>query len=517
MKKILYIEDDKAIADIFKKRFTKEGYSVEICDNGEDGLKAVLDFMPDLVITGILMPKVSGFDVIDILKQTDETKHIPIVVLSALSRQEDKDRAKKLGAIDYMVMSQVVISDVVTRINKIMDDFYSDPIKDTSIKYSVVQPLLMDKSNEFELPSADLLENISSENDNKLFSLANFLNSIKNRQSESKSSFIVGKSHSDKIKNCNLDDSNHVLISGQTGSGKSLFFDNILINLLLKNTPNDLRLVIIDPKYVQFQPYKDIPHLITPVINTPEHAKSAMEWVASEIDRRYNFLSMHGCRNAHSFNEKNTEEVLPNILVLCDEIADLMMVDGEFYDNAFFKIVEKGRAVGMHLIISTSRPSRDIITDTMIQSIQYRIGFAAASEVDSQRIIGQSGAEQLHGKGDLLLRETESSSLLRLQAPYLSDDDVASVTDFLRSQSTVKYIDVDAKVKSYSDVADGDLYEDAKSYVIEQQKAGTAMLQMKFQIGYGRAARIIEKLEEDEIIGPADGASPRKVYVNSPE
>ncbi len=288
-------------------------------------------------------------------------------------------------------------------------------------------------------------------------------------------------------------------------------------NLLLKNTPNDLRLVIIDPKYVQFQPYKDIPHLITPVINTPEHAKSAMEWVASEIDRRYNFLSMHGCRNAHSFNEKNTEEVLPNILVLCDEIADLMMVDGEFYDNAFFKIVEKGRAVGMHLIISTSRPSRDIITDTMIQSIQYRIGFAAASEVDSQRIIGQSGAEQLHGKGDLLLRETESSSLLRLQAPYLSDDDVASVTDFLRSQSTVKYIDVDAKVKSYSDVDDGDLYEDAKSYVIEQQKAGTAMLQMKFQIGYGRAARIIEKLEEDEIIGPADGASPRKVYVNSPE
>jgi S-DNA-T family DNA segregation ATPase FtsK/SpoIIIE len=226
---------------------------------------------------------------------------------------------------------------------------------------------------------------------------------------------------------------------------------------------------------------------------------------------------MHGCRNAHSFNEKNTEEVLPNILVLCDEIADLMMVDGEFYDNAFFKIVEKGRAVGMHLIISTSRPSRDIITDTMIQSIQYRIGFAAASEVDSQRIIGQSGAEQLLGKGDMLLRETESSSLLRLQAPYLSDDDVASVTDFLRSQSAVKYIDVDAKVKSYSDVDDGDLYEDAKSYVIEQQKAGTAILQMKFQIGYGRAARIIEKLEEDEIIGPADGASPRKVYVNSPE
>lgn len=514
MKKLLYIEDDKAIADIFKKRLEEEGYGVEICDNGEDGLNAVLDYQPDLVITGILMPKVSGFDVIDILKQTDETKHIPIVVLSALSRQEDKDRAKKLGALDYMVMSEVVISDVVTRINKIMDDFYSDPVKDTSIKRTVVQPLLMDKSKEYELPSIDLLEDITEDDDKSIFSLASYLESSKDQLSDSKNGFILGKNHNDRIKICNLDVSNHLLISGLTGSGKSLFFDNILINLLLKNTPSDLRLVIIDPKYVQFQPYEDIPHLITPVINTPEHAKSAMEWVLSEIDRRYTFLSMHSCRNSQSFNDKNAEELLPNILVMCDEIADLMMVDGEFYDNAFFKIVEKGRAVGMHLIISTSRPSREIITDTMIQSIHYRIGFTAASEVDSQRIVGQSGAEQLHGKGDMLLRETESSPLQRLQAPYLTDHDVANVTDFLRLHSAVKYVDVDAKVKSYSELDDGDLYEDAKAYVIEQQKAGTAMLQMKFQIGYGRAARIIEKLEDEEIIGPADGASPRKVYVD---
>ncbi len=351
MKKILYIEDDKAISDIFMKRFKDAGYSVVVCDNGEDGLNATLDFKPDLIITGILMPKVSGFDVIDVLKQTKETKHIPIMVLSALSRQEDKDRALKLGAIDYMVMSEVKIADVLQKV----DNFF---------KANTTIPLGKDN------------ENIQHTLDFK-------------------------QVHS-------------VLIAGQTGSGKSHFFDNIVVNILKNNSPDAVQLILIDPKYVQFHQFKDIPHLVIPVINDPDEAVKAMDWIAVEIDRRL-----------------SSKEKSPDIFVLCDEISDLMMMDSNFYEKIFVKIAEHGGKVGIYSVIATSRPSADVFTDNLLKAYKTTIAFALASKVDSQRILHSDDGVDLAGKGDMLLKINGNSELKRLQAPFIPDDVIEKMIDSL--------------------------------------------------------------------------------------
>ena len=231
-----------------------------------------------------------------------------------------------------------------------------------------------------------------------------------------------------------------------------------------------------------------------------------------EIQWRYTFLSQHHIRTSKAYNEKFPDEVLPDIIVMCEEIADLMMMDNEWYEKAFNEIIEKGRAVGVHLIIATSRPSKDVFKDSFINSIPTKIAFATASTVDSKHIIGTVGAEKLLGAGDMLFKASDSSSLKRLQAPYLSDDDVSRVTDFLKLQSPPEYRDMDEKPTDYDSDDDEVLYKDALKFVIAEQKAGTAMLQRRFQIGYGRAARIIERMEEEGVVGPADGATPRKVY-----
>ena len=343
-------------------------------------------------------------------------------------------------------------------------------------------------------------------------SLGKYLRLNESFMPDSKMAFMLGMNQSCKIELCDLDKVNHLLIGGQTGSGKSLFIESLLITLLLKNSPSDLQLILIDPKQVQFIPYNDIPHLIAPVLKWPEETLKAMKWVLREIQWRHTFLSQYHMRSSTSYNEKYSEELLPNIVVMCEEIADLMMTDGKWYEDAFLEIIEKGRAVGVHLIIATSRPSADIFTDKMINSIPTKIAFTTASTVDSKHILGRTGAEKLLGMGDMLFKESGSSMLKRLQAPYLSDDDVSRVTDFLKLEKAPNYIDLDEKPTDYDEADDDVLYVDAQKYVISQQKAGTAMLQRKFQIGYGRAARIIERMEEEGIVGPADGALPRKVY-----
>ena len=343
-------------------------------------------------------------------------------------------------------------------------------------------------------------------------SLGKFVRQNESLKPDNKLAFMLGMNQSCNIEFCDLGKIHTLLIGGQTGSGKSLFIESLLITLLLKNSPSDLQLILIDPKQVQFTPYNDIPHLIAPVLKWPEETLKAMKWVLREIQWRHTFLSQYHMRSSTSYNEKYSEELLPNIVVMCEEIADLMMTDGKWYEDAFLEIIEKGRAVGVHLIIATSRPSADIFTDKMINSIPTKIAFTTASTVDSKHILGRTGAEKLLGMGDMLFKESGSSMLKRLQAPYLSDDDVSRVTDFLKLEKAPNYIDLDEKPTDYDEADDDVLYVDAQKYVISQQKAGTAMLQRKFQIGYGRAARIIERMEEDGIVGPADGALPRKVY-----
>lgn len=404
-----------------------------------------------------------------------------------------------IGATVTQYLGKITEGEIPENVNKLNEELAGDLLAYT---VSVVV-------------SADIPNVISIEVPNPKpakVSLGEHLRKTKNDDKDELLSFTLGLNIDSKLVMCDLSKTPHILISGQTGSGKSMFFDCLLVNLLLKNSPDELRLIIIDPKVVGFKPYDDIPHLITPVINDPEHAEKAVQWALDEVERRYNYLAMHASRNTKEFNNKNKHESLPEILIVCDEIADLMMVNNKFYDDAFSKIAQKGRAVGVHLVIATSRPSTEIITDNIRDNLPVRIAFTTASEVDSKRIIDHPGAVNLLGKGDMYFKESEGRGLMRLQAPYLSDDDVSDLTDALRKQRTVKYVDLDVSSKTYSEDNDDELYTDALKYIIDEQKAGTAMLQMKFQIGYGRAARLIERLEEDGIVGPADGSAPREVY-----
>ncbi|MCX6727855.1 MAG: DNA translocase FtsK [Candidatus Saccharibacteria bacterium] len=367
--------------------------------------------------------------------------------------------------------------------------------------------------------SSDIISNVVSVEvpnvKSAIVSLGKLLRSKDNLDTDRKLSFILGKNTACKDIKCDLDSTLHLLMAGQTGSGKSVFYNNLLINLLLKNSPSDLRFIIIDPKQVEFMPYKGIPHLITPVINDSEDAKLSMQWVTAEIDRRYKYLANRWAKNIHAYNQTDPDEVMPSIVILCDEISDLMMYDGKFFEDAFIKIAQKGRAVGIHLILATSRPSTDVITDGMLENINNKIGFTTASTVDSRRILGRKGAEDLLGQGDMLFHDSNNAVLQRIQVPYLTDDDVERVTSHLRGIRPPEYIEMSATAKNQSDNSvntEDELYLKVLKYVVEEQKAGTAMIQKKFEIGYGRASRIIELLEENGVVGPADGATPRKVY-----
>ncbi|HUD08113.1 MAG TPA: DNA translocase FtsK 4TM domain-containing protein [Candidatus Saccharimonadales bacterium] len=323
-----------------------------------------------------------------------------------------------------------------------------------------------------------------------------------------------------------LDRMPHILIAGQTGSGKSIMINSVITSLLYRNNPSELKFILVDPKRVELAPYNDIPHLLTPVITEPEKCISALKWAVAEMDRRYKELAAATTRNIGEYNRQNSDTHMPYIVIVIDELADLMMMAARDVESLIVRIAQKARAVGIHLVLATQRPSVDVITGLIKANIPARVAFTTTSQVDSRTIIDQMGAEKLLSQGDMLYLTAEMPKPKRLQGAFISDEETAKITDFIRMQRPPQYdqeiisqpVQLNGRggiVADYGNDVDDDLWRDAVHVVLEARKASTSLLQRRLRIGYGRAARLIETMEEQGIVGPADGSRPREVLVSS--
>lgn len=340
--------------------------------------------------------------------------------------------------------------------------------------------------------------------------------------------FVIGKDIAGKSVVADLARMPHLLIAGQTGAGKSVMINTLLSSLLYRNSPSDLKLILVDPKQVELTLYKDIPHLLTPVINEPEKCISALKWAVAEMERRLRTMAEVGKRDIGQYNEFKKEEGMPYIVIVIDELADLMMMAARDVESLIVRLAQKARAAGIHLVIATQRPSVDVITGLIKANVPARIAFTVASQVDSRTIIDQVGAEKLLGRGDMLLLTSDMPKPKRVQAALIEEDETNKVMDFLRMQRPPQYDDevvsqpvqlngkggVVAEYGGGND-QDDDMWRDAVHVVLENRKASTSLLQRRLRIGYGRAARLIETMEEQGIVGPADGSRPREVLVSS--
>jgi len=320
----------------------------------------------------------------------------------------------------------------------------------------------------------------------------------------------------------------HLLIAGATGSGKSVMINVIITSLLMNARPDQVKFILIDPKKVELGIYKDIPHLLTPVVTDPKKAARALHKVVAEMQHRYDLFAESGQKNIKTYNQYISEENkkdgknrphLPYIVVVVDELADLMMVAQNAVEDAIIRLAQLARAAGIHMIIATQRPSVDVVTGLIKANVPSRIAFAVASGTDSRTIIDSNGAEKLLGRGDMLYYPMGKSKPERVQGAFVSDKDVKAVVEFVKKQQKVSYDDAlivtdeEARMDEQSTSNEKDeLYDEAVALVTEMQKASTSMLQRRFRIGYNRAARIIDQLEANGVIGPQDGSKPRQVF-----
>ncbi len=364
-------------------------------------------------------------------------------------------------------------------------------------------------------------------------------------KNQSKLDFVVGKDIAGRPVVEDLNDMPHLLIAGQTGSGKSVMINTLLVSLLYRNSPSDMRLILVDPKQVEMAAYKDIPHLLTPIITEPDKTISALKWAVNEMERRYKLLAEVGKKDIDGYNQhvlktdqtvaiedeegnvqQHNDGAMPFIVIVIDEMADLMMMAKRDVETLVVKIAQKARAVGIHLVLATQRPSVNVVTGLIKANVPSRIAFTVASQVDSKTILDKSGAEKLLGKGDMLMMTTRMNKPRRIQGAFVADEEVHKVTDFLRQQRAVEYNDEvvaqevviggNGVVSSGSGDRD-ELFKQAAQIVISENKASTTFLQLRLKIGYARAARIMGELEEDGIVGPQDGSRPREVLISSLE
>lgn len=320
----------------------------------------------------------------------------------------------------------------------------------------------------------------------------------------------------------------HLLVAGSTGSGKSVAVNGIIASILMKARPDQVKFMMVDPKMVELSVYNDIPHLLIPVVTNPRKASKALQKVVDEMENRYELFAKVGVRNIAGFNAKveefNSQSEykqipLPFIVVIVDELADLMMVASKEVEDAIIRLGQKARAAGIHMILATQRPSVDVISGLIKANVPSRVAFAVSSGTDSRTILDENGAEKLLGRGDMLFKPINENHPVRLQGSFISDDDVERIVNFIKTQADADYdesFDPGEVSENEGEFSDGDaggdpLFEEAKSLVIETQKASASMIQRRLSVGFNRATRLMEELEMAGVIGPAEGTKPRKV------
>ena len=371
---------------------------------------------------------------------------------------------------------------------------------------------------------------IEIENDRiNMVTVRELIDSAAFKKSESKITFAVGKDIAGKAIVADLKSMPHLLIAGSTGSGKSVCINSIITSILYKARPDEVKLVLIDPKVVELSNYNGIPHLLIPVVTDPPKAAAALNWAVAEMDDRYRKFAEERVRDLGSYNEAmikkgQEEDKMPQIVIVIDELADLMMAAPSQVEESICRLAQKARAAGMHLIVATQRPSVDVITGVIKANIPSRIAFAVSSQVDSRTILDMSGAEKLVGKGDMLFNPLGSGKPVRVQGPFISDSEVQAVIDYVKAQAeeteysenvmdSIERANIPDAEKGNRDLED-ELLPEAIELVVQAHQASVSMLQRRFRIGYNRAARIIDMMEDRQIIGPSDGSRPRQVLIS---
>jgi len=365
------------------------------------------------------------------------------------------------------------------------------------------------------------------------------------KESDSPLLFSLGKDVRGELVYADLAEMPHLLVAGTTGSGKSICLNCIILSLIYRNGPDDMKFVMVDPKKVEFPVYNPINHLMCPVIPTADETIIALKWLVGEMERRFDVLRDAGNRDISTYNKawKDGMEKMPYIVVIIDELADLMMARGKEIESYVVRLAQKARAVGIHLILATQRPSVEVITGLIKANISSRIGLKVASQIDSRTMLDSTGAEKLLGRGDLLFSSKESSNLRRIQGPFVSEKEIKDVVDFIESRKIKEdienpegYLELEREEDNNSlravleesksspeaqmdqFLSDEDpLYNQAKQIVIQTRKASTSFIQRKLGVGYARAARLIDSLEERGIVGPQEGSRQREVYVKDEE
>ena len=375
------------------------------------------------------------------------------------------------------------------------------------------------------IPGRSLIGIEVPNNNRSKVSIKTLLNSEKMKQSKDKLAIVLGLDVTGTPIIYNIAKMPHLLVAGATGSGKSVFLHSLLFSILYRNSPSECKLVMIDPKRVELTVYESIPHLITPVVTDITKAPAVFKWAVSEMDRRYKLFESAKVRNIDQYNEMSGFQALPNIVMVVDELAELMMSEPAEIEKAIQRLAQLSRAVGIHLILATQRPSTNVITGTIKANIPSRISFNVTSNIDSRVIIDQPGAEKLLGKGDMLFVPPDVSKPTRIQGPNVSDVEINKLTGFLKNQGIEPEYNeevIKAPSKSSSNVAGNpedrdEFYEEAKEIVIDARKASASLLQRRLSVGYARAARILDELEAGGVISPANGSKPRDVLIKNEE
>ena len=366
------------------------------------------------------------------------------------------------------------------------------------------------------IPGKDVVGIEISNPKRELVYLKEILESPIFKNSDSPLTIALGKDVSGNPVVTDLGKLPHLLIAGSTGSGKSIFLHSVILSLIYKSPPEAIKFLMIDPKRIELSVYEGIPYLLHPVVLDPKTATKALRWLVDEMDRRYAIFEEVGARNLDSYNE-NFEKKLPYIIVIIDELADLMVVSSREVETLLTRLAQMARAAGIHLLVATQRPSVDIITGTIKVNFPARISFQVTSKIDSRTILDTQGAERLLGAGDMLFMPPGSSYLERIHAPYVSEKEVKNIVKYLKTLGEPEYL---ADFKNYNDEEeildktedyDDELYKEALKIAYQYGKISVSMLQRKLRIGYNRAARLVEKMEEEGIVGPSDGVRPRPV------
>lgn len=353
--------------------------------------------------------------------------------------------------------------------------------------------------------------------------LIELMRTIPKEKENKKLLFLLGKDLMGKTIVGELDKMPHLLIAGATGSGKSVCVNSLITTLLLRTSPHEVKLLLVDPKKVEFTAFHDIPHLIAPVISDAGQAAKALKTVVALMENRYEVFATVGVRNITSYNEKvlaypeDHLSIMPYIVVIVDELADLMMVAGKEVESSIQRITQLARAAGIHLVVATQRPSTDVITGIIKANIPSRIAFAVSSSIDSRTILDFGGAEKLLGNGDLLYMPIGETANIRVQGVFISDDEVNKVAQAAKAQGKPIYDDAFINLEGvehndgFINISDDPLYEEVKQFIIQSNKASTSLIQRRFALGYNRAARLMDLMEQEGIIGPSNGSKPREI------